>query len=86
MPDFELMTVNSSQCCDFYSVCAKKWKTRIELTPDQAWGDAALCSRDFRVSWGELHPETQAPIQFSILAHNGKKKSVHTPYNLYATL
>ena len=32
---------------------AKKMKIRNELTPDRAWGDAALCSRDFRVNRGE---------------------------------
>ena len=26
---------------------AKIWKIRMELNPDRAWGDAALCSRDF---------------------------------------
>jgi hypothetical protein len=33
---------------------AKIWKIRVELTPDPAWGDAALLLRDFRMSWGEL--------------------------------
>lgn len=41
---------------------AKIWKIRIELTPNQAWGDAAFRSRDFRVTLGESHPEMRAVL------------------------
>lgn len=52
-----LPTVNALSICTsgmfLADIPAKKYKIRVELAPDRARGDAALYSRDFRVSRGE---------------------------------